>query len=203
MAYAAPGVASFNNNVQSIGTSMNAAPIADNADLTRLGTGFQILSAATAALTGLPTTTAGHSLFNGDSQKCYYIHSFGCVEITVDATQQNSIALFACNSIGPVTAPSDAGLTRGSMLGNRYGGSAKTAAAASITNDGWYPHQNTPPSNTQLTGSNWRVYEACVDGLYVVRPNGQFNIAVAKSAATASQIQYFIRWREVLVPFAS
>jgi hypothetical protein len=37
----------------------------------------------------------------------------------------------------------------------------------------------------------------------MVRPKGLFSIAVAKTAATGSQIRYFIRWHEIQAAFLS
>jgi hypothetical protein len=190
-------------NARASSQVVSTAELPMAADLTRLGGSFHILSAATAALTAVPTTTSGHSLWNGDSQKCYLIDSFGCVEIVTDATQQNSLALFAMMNKGSVTAPTDAGLTRGSFLGNNYGGNAKTAAAVSVTNDIWTPHGPSAPGATAFAGAVWRVHEREANGMYVVRPGGMFNIAAVKTVATASQIQYFIRWTEVLIEFTS
>ncbi len=204
MSYPVVGVASFSNLQPALQQTVQSAGIPDAADLTRLGGTFGILSAATAALTAVPGTTAGHSLWNGDQQRSYAIDSFGCVEIVTDATQQNSLALFAMNSKGIITAPTDAALTKSSMLGNNYAGNAKTVAGATVVDDGWQPFGPASPANTAFAGAVWRVTEyACRPGLFVVRPFGQFNIAVAKTVATASQIRYFIRWTEILVPFAS
>jgi hypothetical protein len=47
------------------------------------------------------------------------------------------------------------------------------------------------------------VHEAQVRGLYLVPPGGLFSIAAAKTVATASQIQYFIRWHEVQIKYAA
>lgn len=171
-------------------------------ELVKLGGSYHILSAATAALTGVPTTTAGHTLWNGESgdgAKCYAIDSFGCVEIVTDTTQQNSLALFAMMTRGVVTPPTDAALPRGSMSGKSYGGLARTVAAATVEDHVWTPHGPAAPGATAFAGAVWRVTEAQVRGLYLVRPGGQFSIAAVKAVATASQIRYFIRWHEVQV----
>jgi len=173
-------------------------------ELVRLGDSWGIISAATAALTAVPTTTAGHSLYNNEPSngKVYAIDSFGCVEIVTDATQQNSLALFAMNgTIGSVAAPTDAGLTRSSMVGKSYGGRARTVAGGTVVDNGWQPHGPSAPGATAFAGAVWRVHEANVNGLYLVQPGGQFSIAAAKSVATASQIRYFIRWHEVQLKY--
>jgi len=172
-------------------------------ELVRLGGSWQILSAATAALTAVPSTTAGHSLWNGepDNGKCYAIDSFGCVEVVTDATQQNSLALFAAMSVGKITAPTDAALVKASLSGRSAGQTtARTVAGATtLATDVWTPHEPSAPGATAFAGGVWRVHETKVRGLYLVRPGGQFNIAVAKTVATASQIRYFVRWHEVQI----
>lgn len=173
-------------------------------ELVRLGDTWGVMSAVTAALTAVPGTTAGHSLFNNEpgGGKCYAIDSFGTVEVVTDATQQNSLALFAMMStVGSVAAPTDAGLTRSSMVGKAYGGRARTVAGGTVVDNGWQPHGPSAPGATAFAGAVWRVHEAQVNGLYLVQPGGQFNIACAKTVATASQIRYFIRWHEVQLIF--
>lgn len=172
-------------------------------ELVRQGGSWQILSAATAALTAVPTTTAGHSLWNGesDSGSVYAIDSFGCVEIVTDATQQNSLALFAAMEAGKFTAPTDAALTKASLSGRPAGQTnARTVAGATVAGV-WTPHGPSAPGATAFAGGVWRVHECTVNGLYVVRPGGLFSIAAAKTVATASQIRYFIRWHEVLITY--
>lgn len=175
-------------------------------ELVRLGGSWQVMSAAAAALTAVPTTAAGLSLWNGESDagKCYAIDSFGTVEVVTDATQQNSLALFAMMSVGKISAPTDAGLTIASLSGRKAGQTnAKiVAGATTLAADVWVPHEPSAPGATAFAGAVWRVHEAKVRGLYLVRPGGQFNIAASKTVATASQLRYFIRWHEVSLLFA-
>lgn len=176
-------------------------------ELVRLGQSWQIMGAATAALTAVPTTTAGHSLWNGegDAGMCYAIDSFGCVEIVTDATQQNSLALFAMLSVGKIAAPTDAGLVKASLSGRAPGGTqARTVAGATtLATDVWTPHGPSAPGATAFAGGVWRVHETSVRGLYLVRPNGLFSVAAAKTVATASQVRYFVRWHEVQLKIKS
>jgi len=176
------------------------------AELVRHGGSWQILGASLAALTAVPTTTAGHSLWNGETgnnAKIYLIDSFGCVEIITDATQQNSLALFAAVEPGEFASPTDAGLTKASLSGRAAGGTnAKTVASATVAGV-WTPHGPSAPGATAFAGAVWRVHEFQANGLYMVRPKGLFSIAAAKTVATASQIRYFIRWHEVLLPYVA
>lgn len=169
-------------------------------ELVRLGDSWGVMGAVTAALTAVPTVTAGHSLFNNEpgTGKCFSVDSFGALEVVTDATQQNSLALFAmCSTVGSVSAPTDAGLTRSSMSGKAYGGRARTVAGGTVVDNGWQPHGPSAPGATAFAGAAWRVHEAQARGLYLIPPGGQFNIACAKTVATASQIRYFVRWHEV------
>lgn len=185
------------------GDLLMAQGLPELTDLVRLGDSWQILSAATAALTAVPTTTAGHSLWNGESDngKVYAVDSFGCVEIVTDATQQNSLALFAAVEAGKFTAPTDAALVKASLSGRSAGGSnARTVAGATVAGL-WTPHGPSAPGATAFAGAVWRVHEFAARGLYLVRPGGLFSIAAAKTVATASQLRYFIRWHEVRLPY--
>lgn len=171
-------------------------------EMVKYGATYAFLGAATAALTAVPGTTAGHSLWNGESDggKSYIIDSFGTLEIVVDATQSNSIALFALLNKGRQASITDAGLTRASFSGESYSGLARTAAGGTVVDEGWQPFgPATPQGGSALAGNIWRVVEAKVNGLYLVKPGHLFSIACAKAAATASQIRYFIRWHEVQI----
>lgn len=194
-------------HINSRGDTLVAQGLPELTELVRMGDSWGVLSAVTAALTAVPTTTAGHSLFNneaGKTAKVYAIDSFGCVEVVTDATQQNSLALFAMNGeVGSVNPPTDAALTRSSMIGRKYGGRSRTVAGGTVVDNGWQPHGPSTPGATAFAGAVWRVTEALVRGLYLVQPGGQFNVAAVKTVATASQIRYFIRWHEVRVPVFS
>jgi hypothetical protein len=173
-------------------------------ELVRMGDSWQVLSAAAAALTAVPTTAAGLSLWNGEpgQGKSYAIDSIGCVEIVTDATQQNSLALFSMVSRAVITPPVDAALTIGGLSGKIYGGKARTVAGATtLATDVWIPNAPSSPGATAFAGGVWRVHEASLRGLYLVPPGWQFNIAAAKTVATAAQLRYYIRWHEVQIAY--
>jgi hypothetical protein len=176
-------------------------------EIVRLGESWQInATTGQAALTALPTTTAGLTLVNGESAigKCYAIDSFGSAEEVIDATQTNVTALFAMINKRNSTAPSGGTVeTVYISLSGRptYAGSGTTRRGATVTNDGWTPH-GTPGAQIApvAAGANWKVNEALVGGLYLVPPGGAFSIQTVKAAAAAAAQQFFfIRWHEVLV----
>lgn len=189
--------------VNNRGDQCVAQALPELTEIVRMGESWQILGAAMAPLVAVPQLVAGHSLWNGenDTGKCYAIDSIGCVEVVTDATQQNSLALFAMMSVGKIAAPTDAGLVKASLSGRNAGQTqARTVAGATtLAADVWTPHGPASPGATAFPGAVWRVHEAAVRGLYLVRPGGMFSVHAAKSAATASQVRFFIRWHEVQV----
>jgi hypothetical protein len=171
-------------------------------ELVRLGDSWQVaLATGIAALTALPTTAAGLSIWNGEpaNGKCYAIDSFGSWEAVTDATQSDRTALFAMNNAIPVAAPTATAITIRSLSGrSNYSGKARPVSALAVTNEGWFAHGGQPPAMTAFAGDNWKVNEVFVRGLYLVPPGGCFSVhAVKAAAAAAAQQFFFVRWHEV------
>lgn len=163
---------------------------------------------AAAALTAMPTTTSGLTLYNGSaasSQIHYVIDSVYAAEIVVDATQQNQTQLWvACGR--SFTAPTAGAVATGSFTGIKtYGGSAIVAVAATtvVADSPWRPVGPTSPLAAAVAGGVFKGNEAKFDGEYIVPPGGAFHVAASKLAATASQIFYVISWHEVQMYLAA
>lgn len=176
-------------------------------ELVRLGNTWQVaLSTGLAALTALPTTTAGLSLFNGEPAQgaSYIIESFGSWEGVVDATQTDVTAVFAMMNVTPVATPAATALSIRSTSGRAYGGKARPVSAATVTNDGWFAHGTSGQMAAAAAGANWKVNEAQTNGLYLVPPGGMFNVQSVKAAAAAAAQQFFfIRWHEAQLIYKS
>jgi len=194
-------------HINNRGEQLVAQALPELTTLVSLGDSWQVASATgLAALTALPTTTAGLSLWNGEpaTGKCYAIDSFGSWEAVVDATQTDVTAIFACNNKTPVTAPTDAALVIRSLSGKSYGGKARTLAGGTITNDGWFAHGTSGEMAAAAAGANWKVNEVQCRGLYLVPPGGMFNVQAVKAAAAAAAQQFFfIRFHEVQLLYKS
>lgn len=176
-------------------------------EVTRVGETWQVRSAAgIAALTAAPTTTAGLSIYNGDSVggTSLAIEAFGSDEEVSDATQIDVAMIMAMMNALPLVsaAPTDGGQIIRSTIGRQpLGVKVRTAQGATVTNDGWFPHGTTPQIVPAIAGSNFRVNEVIVSGLYIVPPGGQFNIVAVKAAAAAAAQQfYFIRFHRIRIP---
>lgn len=178
-------------------------------ELVRLGRSWAINSTTgQAALTALPTTTAGLTLFNGEgsaggnSNVCYAIDSFGSVEEVIDATQTDVTGIFAMINKRTSVAPS-AGTVETTYISlsgrTNYSGAGTVRRGATVVNDGWTAH-GTPGAQMApvAAGANWKVNEVLCSGLYLVPPASAFSIQAVKAAAAAAAQQFFfIRWHEV------
>lgn len=196
------------------GELLIAAGLPEIAELIRQGRSWQAyLSTGVAALTALPTTTAGFSLYNGEAMGSgcvYIIEAFGSSENVVDVTQADTTALFAMNNKvtgSGVTKPTAVAMTGPTSLSGRsnYDGKAIVASGLTVTNDGWFPHgaEAQAPLAPAVAGAVWKVNEAKVRGLYFVPPGGMFSTQAVKVAAAAAQQFHFVRWHEVVLPFKS
>lgn len=192
-------------HVNNRGDQVVAQGLPELTELVRMGGSWAVqLASGLAALTAIPTTVAGLSLYNGEpgNGKCYAIDSFGSYENVADATQANITAMFAMNNVsGSFAAPTATALTVRGLSGNLYSGKARPVTTLTVTNDGWFPHATEGNSDNAITavgGLISRVNEVKCKGLYLVRPGGMFNIQAVKAvAAAAAQHIFFVRWHEV------
>lgn len=175
-------------------------------EVVRLGNSWQTASTTgQAALTALPTTTAGLSLANGEpaSGACYAIDSVAIWEAVADATQSDQTALFAMlnkqGSAAPSAGTQETGIT--SLSGRlNYAGNAVVRRGATVVNDGWFPCGTSAPSGvTAVAGAIWKVTDVPIRGLYLVRPGSAFSVQAVKVAGAASQMFFCIRHHEVQV----
>ncbi len=192
------------------GDQIIAQGLPELAELVRLGGSWQVASTTgQAALTALPTTTAGLSLLNNEptTGKVYAIDSAAIWEGVVDATQSDQTALFAMlnkqGSALPTAGTAETGLT--SLSGRlNYDGSASAKRGATVVNDNWFPCGTSAPSGvTAVAGAIWKVTDVPLKGLYMVRPGSAFSIQAVKVAGAASQMFFAIRWHEVLMAWKS
>lgn len=178
-------------------------------EIVRMGGSWQAQSTTgQAALTALPTTTAGFSLLNNESDTgvCYAIDSFGSWEAVLDATQTDVTAIFAmANKLTSALASGGTAETTLRSLSGKpnYGGTATTLRGATVVNDSWFPHgSNTGQMAAAAAGANWKVNEVQARGLYLIPPGSTFSIQAVKAAAAAAAQQFFfIRWHEVQLTF--
>lgn len=161
-----------------------------------------------AALTVLPTTVAGLSLFNAykDDGPHLIIEEFGSWEAVVDATQTDVTALFAMLNDHADAAPSagtDEAVTVIRSISGRanYDGPNVIKRGGTVVDAGWFAHPTEGPQMAAApAGANWKVNACRVRGLYIVPPGAAFNVQAVKAAAAAAAQQFFyVRWHEAIL----
>lgn len=189
------------------GDQMIAQSLPELTEIVRLGNSWQgATRTGQAALTALPTTTAGLTLGNAEpaTGKCYVIDSFGSWEAVIDATQTDNTAILAMMNARGSTAPS-AGTVEAvsvikSLSGRAAGGSGNSSIrrGGTVTDDGWFAHGGLAANVSPVAaGANWKVNEVQARGMYIVPPGGFFSVQAVKAAAAAAAQQFFfVRWHE-------
>lgn len=179
------------------------------AELARLGRTYQVrCTTGQAALTSLPSTTAGFTLRNPvGSGIVVLVHEFGSSEHVVDATQTDVTAIFAMMNQTSDTAPSGGSAETGlrSMSGRAnasIGAIATYARGQTVADNAWFPHDVGGQMAAAAAGANWKVNIAKVDGIYQVPPGGALSICAVKAAAAAAAQQFYI-FRVTEVPTTS
>lgn len=169
----------------------------DLTELVRHGNSWQCKSTTgQAALTGLPTTTAGFTVAVPVADPyAYVIDSFGSWEAVVDATQTDVTAIFAMLNKRTDTAPSGgtAETTIRSLSGvGSFGGLATTGRGMTVVDNGWFPHSTEGAQMAAAAaGANWKVNECRCRGLYLLTPGSAFSVQAVKAAAAAAAQQFF------------
>ena len=197
------------NNRGDLSVALGLPPLTE---LVRLGGSYQVAAGGVqAALTTEPTTTAGLTIYNGgaDDGVSYAIDSVAVWERVVDATQQNQLALFAMlnnrNDAAPSGGTALTSATAVKSLSGRqgYSGAAVVRRGGTVADNGWFPVGDSVAGAATVAGGAWRVHDVSLKGLFLVPPKCAFSVQAAKVAATASQLNFVIRWHEVQLDYLS
>ncbi len=183
------------------GDLITAQGSAYRAEGTRLGLRYGKLTDAVATIaTAVPTTTAAHTLWNGEAAggKSYVLESVTWLSIT-SAAAASGFGLVGCLNVLPLTAqPSTADtLTKvTSMNGKVYGGRAKSSKTVTVVDDGWWP---LPITTTFTLGtgtvSGSLIMHAPIDGGVIIPPGCVFGASALSVGTTATGNMFFV-WRE-------
>lgn len=157
-------------------------------------------AAATAAVTALPTTTAGISLYNNEPEggKSFILHSVFANQVA-NAAAQASWGLAHCVNVGkPATLPT-ADIAVTSIKGMKarqgnYGGYAIVDLAATVTDDLWKPVGGSV--GTVVVSLGGTQVDVFLDGLVILPPGGMYSLQAVASAVDITARMGF-RWAEV------
>ena len=173
-------------------------------EMTRRGYGWQVIQvAATAGIEVRPSTTAGITLFNGESAtggKSYIVDRI-FTHCLVSVAAQGRFQIWACIHPQGMTAPaselaaSATNLT--GMSGRTYSGSAVVNLALACTDNGWYPVSSS--TDYELTGVLPGA-GLCVpiEGRLIVPPQGAISLQIVTSSDAATFCTGLSWYEEVL-----
>lgn len=171
------------------------------AEGTRLGQRWGKLTDAVASIaTAIPTTTAAHSLWNGEAAggKSYVMESVTamCITSAGAASGFGMVGMLNVLPVAAVPSTADTLVKVTSMNGRLYPGRAKSSHTVTVVDDGWWPM---PLNNTFTLGtgtvSGSLVLHAPLDGSVIVPPGCLFNISMCTLGTTATFNTFFV-WRE-------
>jgi hypothetical protein len=171
-------------------------------EMTRRGLGWQVIdTSATAAVVVRPSTTAGVTLWNGETGatgKSYIIDRAWVFNLVTTAAI-SGYSIWGCVHPTGMTAPTADITAIKSMSGrSSYSGNARVDTAATVVDDGWFPLNTgtltggvtTAPSGTQVVA---------LEGRIIIPPSAGFSINVV-GTITGLTFTHGLSWYELYLP---
>jgi len=165
------------------------------AELTALGTGYQVITTtAGAALIVRPSTVPLATLYNGDPEKSYIIER-AFAHCLVSSTTQGTAGIWLCvHPTGTDLDIADTIVIHNNTRGKNAGASlCRLALNTAVADDGWYPW-----GVSQLTPTGVLPGTVCiaeVGGRIIVPPTGSISISVVASYVMTFCVGF--HWYEV------
>jgi hypothetical protein len=184
------------------GAALVSQDLPERAELARLGGTVIMRTDAVACVTAVPTTTAAHTLWNGESAggKSYVIDriTWICTTSAGAASAFSFVAVVNKASTASVPATADTQAQTVYTTGKGYAGKAKTSHTVTVVDDVWFAlGQTTTPS--ALTGTVGVGLDAPVNGAIVLAPGYVMGVSVMAVNTTAKGTCHF--WfHEVQIP---
>lgn len=181
------------------GDQIMAMGLPERSELSRLGCGIVIRTAAAVTLNqALPTTTATAYIWNGENGggKSYIVDKIAWCCTTTSGGAANIYQLVACVGRQSLAQPATADtLVCANLNGRKYGGKAGMGHAATVVDDTWFPIGNTV-NTAALTATKGCTVEADIKGAIIIPPGCLLSLDCVGTAATASG-QFYVTLYEV------
>jgi len=155
---------------------------------------------ATAAVTSLPTLTAGISLYNSepDGGKSYVILKVGANQVGNGAAQASWHLAHLINVEKPTTIPTAdilaASIKNLKARAGQYSGKAIVDLGATVIDDLWKPVGNS--TGTVVVSLSGTAIEVPINGMVIVPPGGMYSLEAIASATGITVRMYFV-WAEI------
>jgi hypothetical protein len=161
------------------------------ADLVRQGSSFVKITDAVVCLNAaLPTTTAPHTLWNGEPAggKTYIIErlNWTCTTSAGAASRFSMCCMLNLLTATAAPATADTATTVNVLNGKTYGGKLVTSHTVTVVNDGWFTVG--PTYETALTATKGAQLDVVLPIPVLLRPGGLFSVGVVAVNATAAGV---------------
>lgn len=169
-------------------------------EMTRQGIGWMVQdSNALAAVTALPTTTAGLTLFNNEPPggKSYIIDTiFAASVVTTAAVSGHSLA-YCLHPVGMTKPTADITAIRSRSGRASYGGFAVVDSGATVVNDGWVPATNAVNTSGVTTATAGGLVWAA-EGRLIVPPTAGISVKAFGSITNLTYLHGFTWYEQQL-----
>lgn len=176
----------------------------ERAELTRLGSSVIWRTDEVACVTAIPTTTAPHTLWNGEAAggKCYVIDRLVWTCTTSNAAASSFSLLAVVNKAAATSKPSTADTQAQTVYstGKGYAGKAVSSHAVTVVDDVWFPVG--PTFTTALTATVGSQVEAFINGSIILAPGYVMGVACVAQSTTGKG-KLAIYFHEVQIPVAT
>jgi len=171
-------------------------------ELIRQGNSWQKLSDAVACVTAVPTTTAAHTLWNGEPAggKSYVIQglSWMCTTSAAAATKFGAVVQIDNSLYAAVPATADTAVAINSLNGKgAYSGRARSSHTVTVVDKGWMPLGGS--IETALTATVGAALDIPINGGIILPPQMLLCVSVVAVNTTALG-QLSFRWTELQLP---
>ena len=177
----------------------------ERAEIARLGSTVIMRTDEVACVTAIPTTTAAHTLWNGESSggKSLVIDRVTW-QCTTSAAAASAFALVAVvNKAAATAAPSTADTQAQTVYttGRGYSGKAKTSHTVTVVDDVWVPIGNSSTPSA-LTGTVGVTLDVSLNGTIVLAPGYVMGVScVAVNTTAKGKLAFW--FHEVQIPTAT
>ena len=184
------------------GAVMVSQDLPERSAIARLGGTVIMRTDEVACVTAIPTTTAAHTLWNGESAggKSYVIDRLTW-QCTTSAAAASAFALVAVvNKAAATSAPSTADTQAQTVYttGKGYAGKAKPSHTVTVVDDVWFPVGNSSTPSA-LTGTVGVSIDVDLRGMIVLAPGYVMGVScVAANTTAKGKLSFW--FHEVQIP---
>lgn len=183
------------------GAILASQDLPERAELARLGGTVIMRTDEVACVTAIPTTTAAHTLWNGESAggKSYVIDrvTWTCTTSNAAASAFSLVAVVNKTATATVPATADTQAQTVYTTGKGYAGKAKTSHAVTVVDDVWFPIGIS--FVTALTATVGSQLDAPINGMIVLAPGYVMGVScVAQSTTGKGKLAFW--FHEVQIP---